>query len=49
MRGEGRAQTIQATALVHEVYIRLFGNVAINGTIARASTEWRRRQCGAFW
>jgi len=30
LRGEHRAQTIQATALIHEVYIRLFGNAAIH-------------------
>jgi RNA polymerase sigma-70 factor, ECF subfamily len=30
LRGEGRAQTIQATALIHEVYIYLFGNAPIH-------------------
>ena len=47
---EKPGQTLQATALVHEAYLRLVGvGEASTGTAAAISSLPRPRPCGGFW
>ena len=43
---EKPGQTLQATALVHEAYLRLVGDEASPGTAAAISSPLPRRRCG---
>jgi hypothetical protein len=46
---EKPGQTLQATALVHEAYLRLVGpGEARTGTAAETSSPRQRRPCGGF-
>ena len=48
---EKPGQTLQATALVHEAYLRLVGPANADGFKKRAAISLppRRRRCGGFW
>ena len=48
---EKPGQTLQATALVHEAYLRLVGGESgvSRGTAAAISSPPRPRRCGGFW
>ena len=47
---ERAGQTLQATALVHEAYLRLIGATRIGaGTIAATSSPQRPRPCAGSW
>ena len=47
---EKPGQTLQATALVHEAYLRLVGGEpCASGTIAATSSTPRPRRCGGSW
>ena len=43
MRGERAGHTLQTTALVNEVYMRLVDLERISGAVAGTSSPWRRR------
>ena len=43
MKNERLGNTLQATALVHEVYLRLVDVTRSNGGNERSSSPWRRR------
>jgi len=45
---ERAGNTLQATALVNEAYLRLVGARAPAGRIGRISSPSRRRSCGGF-
>ena len=46
---EKPGQTLQATALVHEAYVRLVGNKEEHaGRAAAISAPWPRRPCAEF-
>ena len=46
---EKPGQTLQATALVHEAYLRLVGDQDPAGTAAATSSPPRPRPCAASW
>ncbi len=43
MKNERQGNTLQTTAVVHEVYLRLVDVTRSNGTSARSFLRWRRR------
>ena len=50
MAGESPDHTLQATALVHEAYVRLVDvECAKSGTAGGISSPPPRKQCGEFW
>ena len=46
---ENPGQTLQATALVHEAYLRLVGDEPQAGTTAAISLPLPRKPCGGSW
>ena len=48
MTHEAPGQTLQPTALVHEVWLKLVGVGEPNSKIETTSLPWRRRPCAGF-
>ena len=49
LRQEPHGHTLQATALVHEAYVRLVDLDQLTSGTGTTSSRWRRVSCGRYW